>query len=108
MGRVYLPRHGCEAAGLIGVASSGSSAGDQRRRRVVRRVSPVKRARQAWLADTAPNPNNASTVKTWLAGMPQFCRWLIAERDLDEAPTEGIADAGIGADSQHEVPGQPG
>src|SRR4030095_12477575 len=41
MGRVYLPRHGCEAAGLIGVASSRLSAGDQRRRRVVRRVSPV-------------------------------------------------------------------
>lgn len=108
MGRVYLPRHGCEAAGLIGVAHHSSSAGDQRRRRVVRRVSPVKRARQAWLADTAPNPNNASTVKTRLAGMPRFCRWLIAERDLDEAPTEGIADAGIGADSQHEVPGQVG
>lgn len=40
--------------------------------------------------------------------MPRFCRWLIAERDLDEAPTEGIADAGIGAYSQHEVPGQVG
>src|SRR5262245_7111950 len=44
---------------------------------------------RAWLADIAA-VNQASTVKTRLAGMRRFCRWLVKEGELDTAPTEGI------------------
>jgi site-specific recombinase XerD len=49
----------------------------------------TRRAVQEWLADLAER-NDASTVKTRLAGMRRFCRWLVAEGDIDKAPTDGI------------------
>jgi site-specific recombinase XerD len=49
----------------------------------------TRRALQEWLADLAER-NDASTVKTRLAGMRRFCRWLVAEEELEKAPTEGI------------------
>jgi site-specific recombinase XerD len=49
----------------------------------------TRRSVQAWLADIAER-NEASTVKTRLAGMRRFCRWLVAEGDLDKAPTDGM------------------
>jgi site-specific recombinase XerD len=43
----------------------------------------------AWLADLAER-NEASTVATRLRGLRRFCRWLVAEGELDTAPTEGL------------------
>lgn len=43
----------------------------------------------AWLSELADR-NEASTVKTRLAGMRRFCRWLVAEGELDVSPTEGV------------------
>lgn len=42
-----------------------------------------------WLADLAED-HEAGTVKTRLAGMRRFARWLVAEGELERAPTEGI------------------
>ncbi|XTZ16400.1 tyrosine-type recombinase/integrase [Micromonospora echinospora] len=43
----------------------------------------------AWLADLAERVD-IETVRTRLRGMRRFCRWLVAEGELDKAPTEGV------------------
>ncbi len=43
----------------------------------------------AWLAEPAKTAE-ASTVGTRLRGMRRFCRWLVAEGELEVAPTDGI------------------
>jgi site-specific recombinase XerD len=49
----------------------------------------TRHAIRAWLADLAED-HDASTVKTRLAGMRRFCRWLVAEGELDAVPTLGL------------------
>jgi site-specific recombinase XerD len=49
----------------------------------------TRHAISAWLADLAET-SEASTVATRLRGMRRFCRWLVAESDIDIAPTDGI------------------
>jgi site-specific recombinase XerC len=34
--------------------------------------------------------NAASTMPTRLGGLRRFCRWLVAEGELDKAPTDGL------------------
>lgn len=48
-----------------------------------------RHAISAWLADLSERVDVA-TVRTRLRGMRRFCRWLVAEGELDQAPTEGI------------------
>jgi len=43
----------------------------------------------AWLADLMEH-NEASTALTRLRGLRRFSRWLVAEGELDKAPTEGV------------------
>lgn len=43
----------------------------------------------AWLADLADRVD-IETVRTRLRGMRRFCRWLVAEGELEKAPTEGV------------------
>jgi site-specific recombinase XerD len=49
----------------------------------------TRHAIAAWLAELQDR-NEASTVATRLRGMRRFCRWLVAEGELDKAPTEGL------------------
>ncbi len=49
----------------------------------------TRHAISAWLADLAETAE-PSTVATRLRGMRRFCRWLVAEGELDQAPTDGI------------------
>jgi site-specific recombinase XerC len=46
----------------------------------------TRHAISAWLAET----REPSTLATRLRGMRRFCRWLVAEGDVDRAPTDGI------------------
>jgi site-specific recombinase XerD len=46
-------------------------------------------ALSAWLAALAETCE-PSTVGTRLRGMRRFCRWLVAEGELERAPTEGL------------------
>lgn len=48
-----------------------------------------RHALSAWLADLADRVD-IETVRTRLRGMRRFCRWLVAEGELDKAPTEGV------------------
>jgi site-specific recombinase XerD len=43
----------------------------------------------AWLADLAERVD-IETVRTRLRGMRRFCRWLVAEGEVEKAPTEGL------------------
>lgn len=43
----------------------------------------------AWLAELSERVD-VGTVRTRLRGMRRFCRWLVAEGELDKAPTEGL------------------
>jgi hypothetical protein len=49
----------------------------------------TRHAISAWLAELAETAE-PSTVATRLRGLRRFCRWLVAEGELDKAPTEGI------------------
>ena len=49
----------------------------------------TRHAISAWLAELAETAE-PSTVATRLRGMRRFCRWLVAEGELDRAPTDGI------------------
>ena len=49
----------------------------------------TRHAITAWLADLSDR-NEANTVKTRLAGMRRFCRWLEVEGEVDKAPTHGV------------------
>jgi site-specific recombinase XerC len=44
----------------------------------------------AWLEHLAEQGNEASTMATRLRGLRRFGRWLVAEGELDRAPTEGL------------------
>lgn len=44
----------------------------------------------AWLADLADRGNQANTLAARQRGLRRFARWLVAEGELDTAPTEGI------------------
>jgi site-specific recombinase XerC len=44
---------------------------------------------RAWL-DSLIERNEASTVKTRLAGIRRFARWLHAEGETDTVATEGV------------------
>jgi site-specific recombinase XerD len=51
----------------------------------------TRAAISAWLVDLMDvQGNEPSTVATRLRGMRRFCRWLVAEGELDKAPTEGL------------------
>lgn len=43
----------------------------------------------AWLAELAET-RDLETVRTRLRGIRRFCRWLVAEGELETAPTEGV------------------
>jgi site-specific recombinase XerD len=49
----------------------------------------TRHAVAAWLAELAETAE-PSTVGTRLRGMRRFCRWLVAEGELEVAPTDGI------------------
>src|SRR5690606_12737870 len=49
----------------------------------------TRHAIAAWLADLAERVD-VETVRTRHRGMRRFCRWLVAEGELDSAPTEGL------------------
>jgi site-specific recombinase XerD len=49
----------------------------------------TRHAVSAWLAELAET-RGASTVGTRLRGMRRSCRWLVAEGELEVAPTDGI------------------
>jgi site-specific recombinase XerD len=49
----------------------------------------TKTAVRAWL-DSLIERNDASTVKTRLAGLRRFCRWLRDEGEVDTVATEGV------------------
>jgi hypothetical protein len=49
----------------------------------------TRHAVAAWLAELA-DTCEPSTVGTRLRGMRRFCRWLVAEGELEVAPTDGI------------------
>lgn len=49
----------------------------------------TRHAITGWLDEIAER-NGASTVATRLRGLRRFCRWLVAEGELEKAPTEGI------------------
>lgn len=49
----------------------------------------TKHAISAWLADLGERLD-VETIRTRLRGMRRFCRWLVAEGELDKAPTEGV------------------
>jgi len=49
----------------------------------------TRQAITAWLADLAERVES-ETVRTRLRGMRRFCRWLVAEGELDKAPTEAV------------------
>jgi site-specific recombinase XerD len=44
----------------------------------------------AWLEHLSTQGNEASTMATRLRGLRRFGRWLVAEGELDKAPTEGL------------------
>ncbi|SCL57163.1 tyrosine-type recombinase/integrase [Micromonospora chersina] len=48
-----------------------------------------RHAVSAWLADLSERVD-VETVRTRLRGMRRFARWLVAEGELDKAPTEGV------------------
>jgi site-specific recombinase XerD len=48
----------------------------------------TRHAISAWLAELAETCE-PSTVGTRLRGMRRFCRWLVTERELENAPTHG-------------------
>lgn len=50
----------------------------------------TRSAISAWLADLIERGNETGTVATRLRGMRRFCRWLVAEGELDKAPTDGV------------------
>ncbi len=49
----------------------------------------TRHAVSAWLAELAETCE-PSTVGTRLRGMRRFCRWLVTEGELEQAPTDGI------------------
>ena len=49
----------------------------------------TRHAISAWLADLAET-SEPSTVATRLRGMRRFCRWLVAEGEIEVSPTDGI------------------
>jgi len=49
----------------------------------------TRHAITAWLADLGTD-HEVSTVRTRLRGMRRFARWLVAEGELERAPTEGL------------------
>lgn len=49
----------------------------------------TRHALAAWLAELSERVD-VGTVRTRMRGMRRFCRWLVAEGELDKAPTEGL------------------
>lgn len=49
----------------------------------------TRHAISAWLAELSERVD-VETVRTRLRGMRRFCRWLVAEGELDKPPTEGV------------------
>lgn len=44
----------------------------------------------AWMEHLAERGNSASTMATRMRGLRRFSRWLVAEGEIDKAPTEGL------------------
>ncbi|WP_433368449.1 tyrosine-type recombinase/integrase [Actinoplanes sp. CA-142083] len=49
----------------------------------------TRHALSAWLAELGDRVE-AETVRTRFRGMRRFCRWLVAEGEIDRAPTDGL------------------
>jgi site-specific recombinase XerC len=50
----------------------------------------TRTANTGWMVHLAEQGNEPSTMATRLRGLRRFARWLVAEGELDRAPTEGI------------------
>lgn len=50
----------------------------------------TRHAVAGWLDHLAEQGNEASTMATRLRGLRRFARWLVAEGEVDKAPTDGV------------------